>query len=87
MFLIPLRAVEHFHQSRRGRMVKQDSIISFADQHRRGAGTSALITKQDSLVQAANPLSSRDAPHVSILKKTDSLGGSSPVRKTIEFVE
>lgn len=72
---------------RRHILVKQDSVISFADQphHRRG-----ILTKQDSVFTYPTSKSgSGDGPfpyHVSILKKSDSQC-SSPIRKTIEFME
>ena len=59
---------------RRHQLVKQDSIISFADQPR------SYLTKQDSTLSGS---------HTSILKKTDSRtiqsSSASPVRKTIGF--
>ncbi|XP_055679384.1 neuropeptide SIFamide receptor-like isoform X2 [Lutzomyia longipalpis] len=59
-------------------LVKQDSVISFADQRR------GYLTKQDSVI--AYPATRHgEGHHVSILKKTDSQG-SSPSRKTIEFI-
>lgn len=71
---------------RRHVLVKQDSVISFADQpqHRRG-----ILTKQDSVFTYPSSKGGSDGPfpyHVSILKKSDSQC-SSPIRKTIEFIE
>lgn len=70
---------------RRHILVKQDSVISFADQRR------GILTKQDSVF--TYPTTTRTGSgegafpyHVSILKKSDSQC-SSPIRKTIEFME
>lgn len=60
--------------------MKQDSIISFADQPTiMGSETRCYLNKQDSIASGS---------HTSILKKPDTRGGSSsesPVRKTIGF--
>lgn len=64
---------------RRHHLVKQDSVISFADQRR------GYLLKQDSVLQFPQMNRTNDGHHVSILKKTDSQT-SSP-KKSIEFIE
>lgn len=69
----------------RAQLVKQDSVISFADQRR------GYLLKQDSVLQFPSMNRSNDIHphhHVSILKKTDSQTNSpnSP-KKSIEFID
>lgn len=59
--------------------MKQDSVISFADQRR------GYLLKQDSVLQFPSMNRNAEGHHVSILKKTDSQ--SSSPKKNIEFVE
>lgn len=60
-------------------LVKQDSVISFADQRR------GYLTKQDSVIAYPTSYRNGETHHVSILKKTNSQNSSSP-HKSIEFV-
>lgn len=77
IFLIP----PYYLEPRRHQLVKQDSVISFADQRR------GLLMKQDSIIAYPNRNGS-EGHHVSILKKTNSQSSSenSP-RRNIEFAE
>lgn len=66
----------------RAQLVKQDSVISFADQRR------GYMMKQDSMLQFSSINRSNDIHphhHVSILKKTDSQTNSP--KKSIEFID
>lgn len=72
--------------SRSSHLVKQDSVISFADQRR------CIINKQDSIVACPGRYGEGGgiAHHVSILKKTDSQLSSSSFtspRRNIEMYE
>lgn len=62
----------------RGQLVKQDSVISFADQRR------GCMTKQDSVLQFS-PMNIHSHHHVSILKKSESQTNSP--KKSIEFMD
>ncbi|KFB35521.1 AGAP003335-PA-like protein [Anopheles sinensis] len=68
---------------KRHQLVKQHSVISFADQRRGGS-----LTKQDS-VTTIHRAGNGEGPYISsILKKTDSqCSSASPVRKNIGFFE
>ncbi|ETN65014.1 hypothetical protein AND_003213 [Anopheles darlingi] len=68
---------------KRHQLVKQHSVISFADQKRGGS-----LTKQDS-VTTIHRAGNGEGPYISsILKKTDSqCSSASPVRKNIGFFE
>lgn len=74
-----------FHQHtdiHRAQLVKQDSVISFADQRR------GCLLKQDSVLQFPSMNRNNDIHphhHVSILKKTDSQTNSP--KKSIEFID
>lgn len=66
----------------RAQLVKQDSVISFADQRR------GYLLKQDSVLQFPSMNRNNDTHphhHVSILKKTDSQTNSP--KKSIEFID
>ncbi|KXJ84523.1 hypothetical protein RP20_CCG027135 [Aedes albopictus] len=69
--------------NKRHQLVKQHSVISFADQKRGGS-----LTKQDS-VTTIHRASNGDGPYISsILKKTDSqCSSASPIRKNIGFFD
>lgn len=72
-------------EPRRSQLVKQDSVISFADQRR------GVINKQDSIVACPGRYGEGGiAHHVSILKKTDSQLSSASFtspRRNIEMYE